>query len=178
MLRPTKSVIVYLQQLGRALSVDTEDRVQIFDIVNNAKELEQGKKFWNGVIRSMQAKGIYYEDAFDVFSRDVEFDSLIMNLDKFLEELGVSWSVKRDEETGATARWMEWYVLCEQFVREHGDFRIPGTYVLPDGTRLGKWVKRTRNEKYKLNEKQIELLDRIGMVWDVRTPKGGGKDEI
>ena len=31
MLRPTQSMIVYLQQLGRALSVDTEDRVQIFE---------------------------------------------------------------------------------------------------------------------------------------------------
>ncbi|MBQ8947386.1 MAG: helicase associated domain-containing protein [Lachnospiraceae bacterium] len=51
-------------------------------------------------------------------------------------------------------------------------FTLAGSYITPDGDRLGKWAKRNRNEKHKLNEKQIELLDRLGMIWQVRPQKG------
>lgn len=38
-MRPTKSDIVYHQQLGRVLSADHKDRVVVFDFVNNVKTL-------------------------------------------------------------------------------------------------------------------------------------------
>ena len=86
-----------------------------------------------------------------------------------LEDIGVVWGKNED---GIPNSWMRWYELCREYVKDNGDFRIAGSYITPDGDRLGKWVKRNRNEKHKLNEKQIELLDTLGMIWQVRPQKG------
>lgn len=75
MFRPTQSMIVYLQQLGRALAVESRKCVQIFDVVNNVSELEEGKSFWNGVMAGLKKNGEGYEDVFDIFGRNIEFSA-------------------------------------------------------------------------------------------------------
>lgn len=149
MLRPTQSMIVYLQQLGRALAVDSKERVQIFDIVNNAKELEQGKQFWNGVISGFQQKGEIYEDAFDVFSRDAEFDSLIAHLDRFRH----------------LTSWDYHYELCKQFYEENGHLIVPADYMI-EGRNVYSWLIRQRFFRQSLSQEKIEKLNAIGMIWD------------
>ena len=163
MLRPTQSMIVYLQQLGRALSVGTEDRenrddrVQIFDIVNNARELEQGKQFWNGVITDFAARGERYEDAFDVFSRDLEFDSLIMHLDKFKHVN--SWDYN--------------YELCKRFYEENGHLNVTaGTLV--DEHNIYLWLNHQKHAYADgtLSEEKIRKLEMIGIQWEIESRKG------
>ena len=46
MLRPTISPIIYLQQLGRALSVGHNEHPLIFDIVNNSLGIKDIDKFY------------------------------------------------------------------------------------------------------------------------------------
>lgn len=156
MLRPTQSMIVYLQQLGRALSVDTEDRVQIFDIVNNARELEQGKQFWNGVIADFATRGERYEDAFDVFSRDLEFDSLIMHLDKFKH----------------VNSWDYHYELCKRFYEENGHLKVTaGTLV--DGHNIYLWLNHQKHAYADgtLSDEKIKKLEMIGIQWEIEPRK-------
>lgn len=54
MLRPTISPIIYLQQLGRALSVGHNEHPLIFDIVNNSLGIKDIDKFYKQVKRQIQ----------------------------------------------------------------------------------------------------------------------------
>lgn len=54
MLRPTISPIIYLQQLGRALSVGHNEHPLIFDIVNNSLGIKDIDKFYGQVKRQIQ----------------------------------------------------------------------------------------------------------------------------
>ena len=54
MLRPTISPIIYLQQLGRALSVGHNEHPLIFDIVNNSLGIKDIDKFYEQVKRQIQ----------------------------------------------------------------------------------------------------------------------------
>lgn len=152
MLRPTTSMIVYLQQLGRALAVDTKDQVQIFDIVNNARELDQGKHFWNGVIADFKEKGVHYDGSFDVFARDVQFDKLLSQLDKY-----------RHADS-----WDYFYDLCKDYYEKNckdGVLFMPVDYTT-DGVNLYSWIIRQRFHRDELTDEKIAKLDAIGMVWN------------
>jgi len=66
--------------------------------------------------------------------------------------------------------WEDWYALARKYYREHGDLRIPRSYVTPDGSKLGRWIERQRaavhgKGTYAISEDQIRSLDRIGMQW-------------
>ena len=54
MLRPTVSPIIYLQQLGRALSVGHNAEPLIFDIVNNSNCISDIKEFYQKVKRNIE----------------------------------------------------------------------------------------------------------------------------
>ena len=151
MLRPTESMIVYLQQLGRALAVGHDKRVQIFDIVNNARELEQGRSFWNGVIEGFMEKGEHYEDVFDIFGRDIKFTDLLARLEMYRKTDG----------------WDYYYSLVSAYYEENGDIRIPADYV-SDGHHLFQWMNRQRHahNRGELSPEQEERLENLGIEWD------------
>ena len=68
--------------------------------------------------------------------------------------------------------WMAAYRLAEQYFRDNGHLLIPGDYVC-QGRRLGAWIGtqrqdyRTRTNR-EFTQERIDLLNAIGMVWDVR----------
>ena len=69
-------------------------------------------------------------------------------------------------------KWLKNYNLAKKYYIEHGDLLIPSDYIASDGTKLGYWIetqRRVRKGKKNgiLTEKQISLLDDIGMIWDV-----------
>ncbi len=69
-------------------------------------------------------------------------------------------------------KWLKNYNLAKKYYIEHDNLLIPSDYIAPDGTKLGYWIetqRRVRKGKKNgnLTEKQISLLDDIGMIWDV-----------
>ena len=75
-------------------------------------------------------------------------------------------------ESKSERDWMELYHLAEQYFHEHGDLLVPGDYVCY-GKRLGRWIGTQRTDyKKRINprftQERIELLEAIGMVWDVK----------
>lgn len=82
---------------------------------------------------------------------------------KKLEAVGVEW------EKGNDRQWRERYRLAEAYYKMHGNLRMPAAYVTEDGRRLGRWVRRQREQsrKHALNEERRELLSRIGFEGDV-----------
>ncbi|MEE1943045.1 Helicase associated domain protein [Streptomyces sp. TRM 70361] len=73
--------------------------------------------------------------------------------------------------------WLAGYEALQQWVDEHGHARVPATATLtrPDGTPypLGSWIQEQRRafQNGTLRPHRYELLDELGMVWDVADAK-------
>ena len=59
------------------------------------------------------------------------------------------------------------YAHLKSYVAEHGDADVSIKYVCADGFRLGIWVVNHRRLKNKLSNKEVILLDALGMIWNV-----------
>ena len=81
---------------------------------------------------------------------------------KRLESIGMKW------DSYYMRNWLEKYKLAKQYYDEHGDLNIKVKYECHDGTKLGTWIVTQRSQYIKgiLTDEQIELLEKIGMVWN------------
>lgn len=82
-----------------------------------------------------------------------------------LESIGMVWDVKGKG-------FSEMYELAKKYYEEHGDLLLPDKYEI-DGKKVSSWIsdKRKAYKKGTLTEEQIEQLEAIGMVWDVKEYK-------
>ena len=81
---------------------------------------------------------------------------------KKLESIGMVWDVKEKE-------FSDMYELAQKYYEEHGNLLLPHKYVINEKN-LSSWIKEKRRA-YKngtLSVEQIEQLEAIGMIWDVR----------
>jgi len=79
-----------------------------------------------------------------------------------LESIGMKW------DSQIMRNWLDKYRLAKEYYETHGDLNIKVKYIAPDGTKLGTWISTQRNHYLKgvLTNEQIELLEKIGMVWN------------
>ncbi|MCL2383582.1 MAG: hypothetical protein FWC79_05540 [Oscillospiraceae bacterium] len=100
MARPTKSEILYLQQLGRALMKDGKSPI-IFDLVNNLKYFQEFRKEIEEIIRRGREDGKedLYDDGvleqFKVFSEQMKFAEEFKKLEANLDEMHGKSTIKR-----------------------------------------------------------------------------------
>ena len=78
-----------------------------------------------------------------------------------LESIGMVWN-------SFDFRWNEMYKLAKKYYVKYGNLYISNNYVTDDGEKLGIWIsnQRVAYKKGKLSDKQILMLETIGMVWD------------
>lgn len=81
---------------------------------------------------------------------------------QLLESIGMKW------DSQLMRSWLEKYRMAKAYYESHGDLNIKVKYVTSDGTKLGKWISTQRTSYYNgtLTDEQIELLEKIGMVWN------------
>ena len=168
MLRPTTSPIIYLQQMGRALSSGSKSSV-IFDMVNNYMNVREPssdgksinvfeKEFKDSFsTRSLNAKDTDKKPAFDeqfrIFDQMVAFSELFNSLEN---------SLYLDNEE----RWQKNFALFKEFKEEHG--RLPYSSETYKDINLGSWLNTQKNS-YKnniLTPEREELLCSIGVEFD------------
>ena len=77
-----------------------------------------------------------------------------------LEAIGMDWRSPSERQ------WEKGLQEAGAYYQEHGNLQVPVTYRSGSGFCLGRWVKRQRENKEKLDERRIALLDRCRMVWD------------
>ena len=89
-----------------------------------------------------------------------------------LNRIGMYWGNRNDRQ------WNEGYQEAKRYFETHGDLKVPGDYVSPNGYNLENWVKRQRYTRLNpekrgavLTEERIEKLDEIGMRWETRNPQ-------
>jgi superfamily II DNA or RNA helicase len=79
-----------------------------------------------------------------------------------LDALGMNWTPREN-------LWKRGLAAARAYRGEHGDLRVPYSYVTKDGFTLGIWISERRAERDKagLPSERIAALDALGMVWDV-----------
>lgn len=82
-----------------------------------------------------------------------------------LESIGMVWDVKGKG-------FSDMFELAKRYYEEHGDLLLPDKYEI-DGKKVSSWIKDKRKayKKGTLTEEQIEQLEAIGMIWDVKEYK-------
>ena len=84
-----------------------------------------------------------------------------------------SFDIIKDFEHLSGRSWYRYYLEAERYFIEYGNLMIPASYISSNGTKLGVWIQKQRST-YKgktcghLSIKEVQLLESIGMIWDVR----------
>ncbi len=160
LLRPTVSPILYLQQIGRALSAGKSRQPVIFDIVNNFESLGcidalAGEIQEASIVRpDKPGDGNSFFGQFRIYDEVKDCRKLFFQLKKNL-----------------TATWDIYYAAAADYRSTHGSLNAPKSYATPEGLTLGAWLQTQRRIRAgkingSLTEGQIEKLDALGMVWD------------
>ena len=212
MIRPTESMRIYFQQLGRALAVTTRrDHPIILDVVSNAGVMRGGLDFLKGVAREM---GVEEEDLdkffhitaeaadFITYLEETEFDyygamrdyyeeyghlyipsgykvdghdvyrefcmirgrknSLSKEYRAKYDAIGMDWEI--------TTQWMIGFWAADAYFTEFGNLKPPSDLGEYNGVWLYDWLKRNRERQDRLIERQVAMLNSIGMDWTIEDP--------
>ena len=91
---------------------------------------------------------------------------------ELLDKIGMRFSLDKFEK-----EWMKKYGLAESYFNKNNNLEIPRSFKTLDGIdynengyKLGVWIsiQRQSYKMGKLSKERIELLDKIGMVWEIR----------
>ena len=108
----------------------------------------------------------YKVDGHDVYHRFIMIRGNRAKLAKEYREqyeaIGMDWEI--------TYQWMVGFWAAEDYVVEFGDLNPPSTLGEYHGVHLYDWVKRCRENKDRMYERQIIMLDSIGMDWTIEDP--------
>ncbi len=162
LLRPTVSPIIYLQQIGRALSAGSKKTPVIFDLVNNFDSLCCIDCLKNEM-----------EEAFVLFPTTYGERAHFSDRFRIIDETKDSRILFRKLQANLSSAWDTYYTAARQWYQEKGNLRIPKSYVTSTGLTLGSWIQ-TQRRVYSgavtggLTEEKVRKLNEIGMIWDAR----------
>ncbi len=162
LLRPTVSPILYLQQIGRALSTGENKKPVIFDIVNNFESLYS--------IDSVQTE---FETELFRLSYTERENSKYSESFRVIDELRDCRQIFARLNQNLSASWEVYFQTAERFFKREGHLNLPNDYITEEGLNLGMWLL-TQRRVYagkvpgNLSKEQIERLETIGMKWENR----------
>ena len=160
LLRPTVSPLIYLQQIGRALSAGGKKSPLIFDIVNNFDSLY-----------TIDALRNQTEEVFAQISQEEEMKVAFQDYFRIYDMLRDCREIFAQLNRNLSASWETYYWAAYAFYQKEGHLRVPKSYVTDSGLTLGMWMQTQRRVKNgsisgNLTEEKIERLNAIGMEWE------------
>ena len=168
--RPTVSPIIYMQQIGRALTTGVTAAPLILDVVNNF----EGLSSISGLQKEMTA-------AVQRLYANGEGDKIVTERFEIIEQVHDCHVLFEQLERSLSSSWDHYFAQASIYYAEHKNLNVPLRYKTPGGLSLGEWIQTQRSirkgrEKYgALTPQQIERLDRIGMVWETRSETAWAK---
>ena len=161
MMRPTQSPIMYLQQLGRALSSSSKETPLILDLVNNYSYIipymnkfsskSSGNPFYDEYTEAIYAdknRGSL-DINFDIFQQAKDYNELINELENKL------WFSILDD------RWNDKFEALKEFKELNG--RFPKDNENYKDFKLAIWLGDQRNY-YRRNQLSKERLDKLNSI--------------
>ena len=85
---------------------------------------------------------------------------------ELLESIGMIWNKYATNDEA----WNKMYEYAKNYYEEYGNLKIPYNFKTNDEFNLGNWINKQR-QYYKNNKLSIErqeLLESIGMIWNIR----------
>ena len=175
MLRSTGSRIIYLQQLGRALSVGHKHQPKIFDFVANLNyvDVTTMQQIVTDVNKGVKNGG-YGGGDIDPTENNLRFKLNIDNLDTLqlidsLKSNIFAFNRKNDFE------FEDFYNRLLTYKNEYGDCLVPNAYICKDGYPLGQKVSSIRSDNVFISNIDKQRLIDIGFIW---IAKGFDSDNI
>jgi len=159
MLRPTNSLILFLQQLGRGLG-SCKGTPLIFDIVNNSDNFDTIYDFKLELVSVIEKHKKNITDEAEL----ERLDSIIKQfeiIDEYKSFIDILDNISLD----ATFTWDSWYNLACDYYLKNGDLNIPRRYKTTEGYALGNWIEMQKVNQNKLTSDRKNMLDNIGMIW-------------
>lgn len=147
LLRPTVSPIIYLQQIGRALSTGTTREPVIFDLVNNLDSLtciDYLEQEINEAFSLMPVTPVEKKRFYERF--------------QIIDEVRDSRVLFRQIQANLSSAWEIYYQAASQYYRENGNLRIPKNYVTDTGLTLGSWMNWESHGKKIMSRSGIQNL--------------------
>ena len=151
MMRSTVSGNIYMQQLGRAFSVDWSGRKPlILDIVNNFNNLKLLESSTREIVTKIQEEDANKstETSVDKIENIFYIKNYAINLDNILNEIAQNISMSFDD----------WIRLCEEYMITENKYITSNTKY--KGKHLGAWVKNQKKkyEQNLLTDEQVNAL--------------------
>ena len=167
LLRPTRSGIVWHQQIGRAIEANNTNTPVIIDAVNNFRSAGQGMKLFKE-IRGAVEKEKKSNPNFD--------DSGFEDIDTFfvLEQVVEIQEMFKEIEGKLQGDWDLYIEALKQYKDREGDCDVSRSHIeILDGVsiKLGGWVYNMRIAKNGkgtclLTREREEQLNQIEFIWD------------
>ncbi len=168
LLRPTRSSIVWHQQIGRAIEANNTNIPVIIDAVNNFRSAGQGMKLFKEIRGAVEKEkksnpnfddsGFEDIDTFFVIDQVVEIQEMFKEIEGRLE-----------------GDWDLYIKALKQYKEREGNCLVPARYIeIVDGEKvsLGRWIQSMRTAKegrgrILLAKERKQELDKLDFIWDV-----------
>ena len=157
LLRPTESPIVFYQQIGRCIQIDSEHSPIIFDLVNN--------------FRSIRAND-FLRDLSDAKDRE-KMKRNDVGLDEYAPLMNIIDETRRfnelfEEIAGRLQPWRIYYENLLKFRKIYSNRWPANREEFPVSNKLGLWCQNQRSlyKDRKLPKERLVLLEDIGFSWD------------
>jgi superfamily II DNA or RNA helicase len=159
LLRPTESPIIFYQQIGRCLQVNSDHKPIIFDFVNNFRNIK-ANDFTNDLEEAIEnIQGKRHELGLKPYKFDIHIG------DETSEIQDILGTIRERIEP-----WEVGFNFLQKFVKENHHSRVPRSYKTKSNFNLGNWAKHQRDDKKKgkLSTERIRLLQSMpGWTWDI-----------
>ena len=113
----------------------------------------------------------YDNDSLEKVLRKVFLEQFSLKID--IDIARDTYDITENFRQFASKSWYTFYREAKEYYDRYGNLLVPAAYVTPNGIRLGSWIQNQRqiyksNSSEHLSRYEIELLEDLSMVWDVR----------
>ena len=157
MMRDTESKTIYLQQLGRALSVGHSQQPLIFDFVANINYVDVAN-----IVNFFKEVNINnLDDSKLKFKLNVESLQVIRFIDRIKQKI-LAYNHRFDYN------FDDYYRRIENYYIKFGNSSVPVSYKDEDGYPLGIKTAGIRTGNISLSDIERKKLSSLGFIWKVR----------
>jgi len=141
----------------------------IIDLTNNYDFIKELENNLRDRIKELESNGLGNHREIKI--RDASFDIEIENQDLY--------EMLRYVMDRLTMTWEDKYELAKAYFEYHGNLDVSQNFKTvngyeedENGVNLGVWIKNQRKAykgigRYKITDEQVDLLQRIGMIWNI-----------
>ena len=164
----------FIKGVGREMDLDDKEMKRFFHITAQAADfiehLRESEFDYDGAMQNFFNENghLYIMPGYTVDDHDVygyycqirgRRNQLSEPARKRYEAMGMDWEI--------SSRWMKGFWAAEAYFSEYGNLDVPSTIGKYHGVWLYDWVDQNRRSRDNLCDRQIKMLESLGMDWEI-----------